>query len=198
MGPLIKFHIQNALPCVKIKQSLACGQLRPSDAYHYRAVIMSAIGSQITGVSIIYSTISSGSDQRKHQSSASLAFVRGIHRRPVNSPHKGNNAENDSIWWRHHVCVSKLPISGSDNELSPGRYQAITWDSAGVLLIGTLGTDFGNPKRNSQIFIQKNAFEMPSAKWRQFCLGHNVLSELLGNRAFLSQLPIPIIGNTNS
>ena len=39
---------------------------------------------------------------------------------------------------------------------------------------------------------------MPSAKWRQFCLGLNVLSELLGNSAFLSQLTIPIIGNTNS
>ena len=35
-----------------------------------------------------YSTVYSGTDQRKHQSSASLAFVQGIHRRPVNSPHK--------------------------------------------------------------------------------------------------------------
>ena len=50
---------------------------------------MSAVASQITGVSIVYSTICSGADQRKHQSSASLAFVRGIHRLPVNSPHKG-------------------------------------------------------------------------------------------------------------
>ena len=38
---------------------------------------------------IVYSTVYSGEDQRKHQSSASLAFVRGIHRSPVNSPHKG-------------------------------------------------------------------------------------------------------------
>ena len=37
---------------------------------------------------IVYSTVYSGADQRKHQSSASLAFVRGIHRGPVNSPHK--------------------------------------------------------------------------------------------------------------
>ena len=50
---------------------------------------MSAMTSQITGVSIIYSTVCSGADQRKHQSSASLAFVKGIHRWPVNSPHKG-------------------------------------------------------------------------------------------------------------
>ena len=50
---------------------------------------MSTITSQITGVSIVYSTICSGADQRKHKKSASLAFVRGIYRRPVNSPHKG-------------------------------------------------------------------------------------------------------------
>ena len=44
---------------------------------------------QITSVSNIYSTVYSGADQRKHQSSAPLAFVRGIHRSPVNSSHKG-------------------------------------------------------------------------------------------------------------
>ena len=43
----------------------------------------------ITSVSIVYSTVCPGADERKHQSSASLAFVRGIHRWPVNSPHKG-------------------------------------------------------------------------------------------------------------
>ena len=45
--------------------------------------------SQITGVSIVYSNVCSGADQRKHQRSASLAFVRGIHRWPVNSPQRG-------------------------------------------------------------------------------------------------------------
>ena len=49
---------------------------------------MGAMASQFISVSIIYSTICSGTDQRKHQSSASLAFVRGIHRWLVNSPHK--------------------------------------------------------------------------------------------------------------
>ena len=48
---------------------------------------MGAIASQITSFTIVYSTVYSGVDQRKHQSSASLAFVRGIHRWPVNSPH---------------------------------------------------------------------------------------------------------------
>ena len=49
---------------------------------------MGAMVSQITGLTIVYSTIYSGTDQRKHQSSASLTFVRGIHRWPVNSSHK--------------------------------------------------------------------------------------------------------------
>ena len=59
--------------------------------YHYSDVIMSGIGSLITGVSIVSSVFGSGADQRKHQSSASLAFVRGIHREFTghrNSPHK--------------------------------------------------------------------------------------------------------------
>ena len=49
---------------------------------------MGAIASQISSLTIVYSTMYSGADQRKHQSSASLAFVRGIHRGPANSPHK--------------------------------------------------------------------------------------------------------------
>ena len=60
------------------------------DIRHYSDIIMSAMVSQITGVSIVCSALCSGADQRKHQSSASLASVRGIHRWPVNSPHKGS------------------------------------------------------------------------------------------------------------
>ena len=56
---------------------------------HYSNVIMSVMVSQITGVSMVCSTICSGANQRKDQSPASLAFVRGIHRWPVNSLHKG-------------------------------------------------------------------------------------------------------------
>ena len=55
-----------------------------SSKKHYSA----AITSQITSLTIVYSTVYSDADQRKHQSSTSLAFVWGIHRRPVNSPHK--------------------------------------------------------------------------------------------------------------
>ena len=59
------------------------------DTLHWSDVIMGTMVSQITGLTIVYSTVYSGADQRKHQSSASLAFVRGIHRWPVNSQHKG-------------------------------------------------------------------------------------------------------------
>ena len=49
---------------------------------------MGAIASQTTSLTIVYSIVYSDADQRKHQSSALLAFVREIHRGPVNSPHK--------------------------------------------------------------------------------------------------------------
>ena len=55
---------------------------------NYNDVIIITIASQIFSVSIIYSTVCSGADQIKNQSPASLASVKGIHRWPVNSPHK--------------------------------------------------------------------------------------------------------------
>ena len=70
---------------------------------------MEAIASQITSLTIVYSTVYSGVDQSKHQSSASLAFVWGIHRGPVNSPHKWSVTRKmfpfddvimSYMWWR--------------------------------------------------------------------------------------------------
>ena len=70
---------------------------------HYYDVIMGTIACQITSLTIVYSTVYWDADQRKHQSSASLAFVWRIDRGPVNSPTQiASNAENVSIWWRHH------------------------------------------------------------------------------------------------
>ena len=69
---------------------------------HYHGIIRSTMASQITSLTIVYSTVYSGTDQRKHQIPASLAFVRGIRRWPVNSPQMASNAEKVSIWWRHH------------------------------------------------------------------------------------------------
>ena len=70
---------------------------------HYGDIIMSAMASQITSVSSVFSNTYSSADQSKHQISASLAFVWG------NSPvtcefpaQRASNAENVPIWWRHH------------------------------------------------------------------------------------------------
>ena len=46
---------------------------------HYNGVIMSMMASQITSLTVVYLTVYTSADQRKHQSSASLAFVWGIH-----------------------------------------------------------------------------------------------------------------------
>ena len=67
---------------------------------HYTDVIMGEIAFQITSLTIAYSTVYSDADQRKHHSSASLAFVWGIHRGLL--AQMASNAENVSIWWRHH------------------------------------------------------------------------------------------------
>ena len=69
---------------------------------------MGVIASQITSLTIVYSTVYLDADQRKHQSSASVAFMWGIHRGPVNSPHKWPVT---SIWWRHHGLVLFLKDS---------------------------------------------------------------------------------------
>ena len=67
---------------------------------------MGVMASQITSLTIVYSTVYSGADQSKHQSSASLAFVWGIHRWPGEFPAQmDSNAENVSIWWRHHKTI---------------------------------------------------------------------------------------------
>ena len=76
--------------CVTFQASGTCSHVsrRTWLSVHYGDVIMGAIASQITSLTIVYSSVYSDADQRKYQSSAPLAFVRGIHRRPVNSPHK--------------------------------------------------------------------------------------------------------------
>ena len=86
-----KIYIHSPLCCV------CCGLKLIS--LHYSDVIMGAMASQIDSLKIVYSTVYSDADRRKHQSSASLASVRWIQ--------MASNAENVSIWWRHHV--SSIP-----------------------------------------------------------------------------------------
>ena len=78
-----------------------------------------------------------------------------------------------------HICVSKLIIIGSDNGLSPGRRQAITWTNAGILLIGPLGTSFSEILVEIHISLFKEThLKMSSAKCRPSCLGLNVLNHV--------------------
>ena len=72
--------------CMKYNTKYHSTTLDYTDAKHYTDVIMGTMASQITSLTIVYSTVYSGAGQRKHQRSASLTFVRGIHRWPV---HKG-------------------------------------------------------------------------------------------------------------
>ena len=67
---------------------------------------MGTMASQITSLTVVYSVVYSGTDQRKHQSSVSLAFVRGIQRGTGEFPAQRDiDAENSSIWWRHHAIL---------------------------------------------------------------------------------------------
>ena len=86
-----------------------------SEYLYYSDVIMGVRVSQITSLTIVYSTVYSSVNQRKHQSSASLAFVWGIHRWPVNSPHKWPVTRKifpfddvimcTQLWcWYSHMC----------------------------------------------------------------------------------------------
>ena len=80
---------------------------------YYDDVMISAMASQIISFAIVYPSVYSGADQRKHQSSASLAFVRGIHRWPVNSPHKGPVTQkmfpfDDFIMSRKHLIRATM------------------------------------------------------------------------------------------
>ena len=76
-----------------------------------------------------------------------------------------------------HICVSKQTIIGWDNGLSPGRRQAIIWTNAGMLLNGTLGTNFSAILIEIRIFsLKKMGLKVSTAEWRPFCLGLNVLT----------------------
>ena len=98
---------RNGVPWkTQYRQPVACHAIIRT---HCSDVIMSKMVYQITSLTIVYSTFYSGADQRKHQTSASLALVRGIHRWPMNSPHKWPVTRKMSrfdnvitLRWRHN------------------------------------------------------------------------------------------------
>ena len=113
---------------------------------------MGAIASQITSLMVVYSTVYSDADERKHQRSASLAFVWGLHRGPVNSPHKWpitrkmfpfddvimttnpfriiiNPLKADDAMWR---WGSGSPLLLHGNGWSPVRHKAVAKEKTSV------------------------------------------------------------------
>ena len=70
-----------------------------------------------------------------------------------------------------HICVSKLTIIGSDNDLSPGRRRVIIWTNAEISSIRTLGTNFSEILSKIHTFSFEKIHLKMSAKWRQYCLG---------------------------
>ena len=81
---------------------------------HYNDVIMGAMTSQITSLTSVYSTVYLVADQRKYQSSASLAFMRKFTGDREFPAQMASKAENVSIGWRHHVSGTKCPTFYSD------------------------------------------------------------------------------------
>ena len=146
---------------------------------------MDAMGSQVTSLTIVYSTVYSGADQSKHQSSASLAFVRRIHRWPVNSPQRASNAENVSIWWRHHIPQVVQPKSYAQSfqrsieiwVLSDQHCWA-SWRQYLTLSAAAPGRNkMEGPENVMTTFCHGNAFHIAGPLW----------GEYIGNRWFPSQ-----------
>ena len=58
--------------------------------------------------------------------------------------------------WSWVTCISIFTIIGSDNGLLPGQHQAIIWANAGILLIGSLGTNFSEIIKKFMHFHSRN------------------------------------------
>ena len=122
--------------------------------------IMSTVASQIIGVSIVYSTVCSGLDKKKHQRYASLAFVRGIHRWPVHSPYKG--AVTRKMFPFDDIIMIR-GTWGTDRSLPTFRKQHIHMYMRTVLFL-----DFVRCY-DTLYFLQSNGHHIEAEKkWRHF------------------------------
>ena len=127
IAPCTKFH-RDHLVRIDVRAKLNCegkpvGTTGPMSPFtivcsHYTDVIMGTIPLQITSLTIVYSTVYSDADQRKYQSSASLALVRA------------SNTKYVSIWWRHHSHNSnlmELSFCSYLNSKWNNRYEFFKW-----------------------------------------------------------------------
>ena len=107
---------------------------------------MGMMASQITNVWIVYWTVCAGQDQRKLQSSASLAFVRGIHRWAVNSPHKGPVTWKlfpfDGVFistnWALHSYRTTIPIHGMPRQVQNNHTNRKTYKLVHIIWLPKL------------------------------------------------------------
>ena len=94
---------------------------------------MTTTASRMTSPTAVYSTFYSDANQRKHQRSASLAFVWGIHRDRWIPRTKASYAENVSIWWRHHgIFTVTFVITGSQEQQSTTQAH-MSWEANSLL-----------------------------------------------------------------
>ena len=100
---------------------------------------MGMMASQITSLTIVYSIVYSGADQRKHRSSASLAFVREF------PAQMASNAENVSIWWRHHdrLKTNAVQVARSLNIINKCR----NWTNSSIM------TGLNQQQKNHRIVL---------------------------------------------
>ena len=125
-----------------------------ANSVHYCDAIMGTVASQITSLTIVYTTVYSDADQSKHQSSASLAFVWGIHR---------------DRW----IPRTKGQLRGKCFHLMTSSWFKPMW----LIIKRTIEIKFQwYFDRNSNIFISKKMhIKMPSAKWQPFCSCFNII-----------------------
>ena len=126
---------------------------------HYSDVIMSMMASQITSVSSVYSTIYSGTDQRKHQSSQSLAFVGGIHQRLVNSPHKG------PVMWKMFPFDDIIMQTGMRSDMLPEK-NSLNFFKVNALMLIKIWLQFvyKGPVDSKSTLVQVSAWPLMNGK----------------------------------
>ena len=148
---------------------------------HYSDVILGAIASQITSITIVYSSVYSDADQRKHQSSASLAFVWGSHRGPVTSPHKGPVTRkmlplDDVIMWRIYLRFPQYHVieypNSTENHEKLKYYNdlvsTITRDITRYNRITLLWRELMEPSGQSTRLIGCLSMHDDVIKWKHF------------------------------
>ena len=146
---------------------------------------MSAMASQITSLKIVYSTFYSGAGERRHQSSASLAFVRGIHRWSVNSPHKGPVTRemfplDDVIKGAIAVlCILVIKVwatSGSGNCHTKPWTSCLICKIAGCACAGDAGSVFSRHRLQRKLLVSDPGMHhvgITNPRWRGKCFRHS-------------------------